>query len=154
MEELLEYRQRFLDTLAAAPEELQAAAKAVRDPSKPLEGSNWNLHQIVFHMRDVNEHVYLPRLRRIIHEDDPTFENFDADDWMAAHYKPHESLKTILAGFARQCIGTAEWLRGLPSDAWSRCGTHPSLGTHTFQWWAERALAHIHEHLATMKGGA
>ena len=172
MEALLEYRQRFLEKLSAAPDELRAALAGIRDPHAPLEEGGWNSHQIVVHtctcasagMRDVNAQVYPPRLYRILNEENPTFENFDGDAWMAAHYgsllgyhygsavgyhyDPNEPLETILAEFTRQCAEVADRLHSLPAEAWNRPGTHPSYGTHPLQWWAERMLAHIEEHLA------
>jgi hypothetical protein len=151
MEELMEYRQRFLDKLEAAPEELRAAAAALPDPRAPLEPGGWNAHQVLVHVRDVNGHVYPPRLYRILEEENPLFENFDGDAWMAAHYDPREPLEAILAECARQCAEVASRLRGLPAAAWNRPGTHPTYGTHPLQWWAERMLAHIQEHVAQIK---
>jgi len=151
MEELMEYRQRFLDTLAAAPGGLRAASAAIADAHKPLEEGGWNLHQIVFHLRDVNAQVYLPRLHRIVDENDPVFENFDGEAWMAAHYDANAPLSAMLDEFSAQCADAAAWLRRLPAETWNRPGTHPAFGTHTLQWWAERALAHIAEHLQTLQ---
>ncbi|MDO9129261.1 MAG: DinB family protein [Anaerolineales bacterium] len=150
MEKLLEYRQRFLDKLSAAPDELRAAMPRIRDPHAPLEEGGWNLHQVLVHMRDVNAQVYPPRLYRILDEENPTFENFDGEAWMAAHYDPNEPLEAILAEFARQCADAADRLRSLPAEAWNRPGTHPAYGTHTLGWWAERMLAHIEEHLTQL----
>lgn len=151
MEDLLEYRQLFLDKLAAAPDELRAALAGVRDARAPLEEGGWNAHQVIVHMRDVNALVYPPRLYRILDEENPTFDNFDGEAWMAAHYDPNEQLEAILAEFSRQCAEVVDRLRSLPSKAWNRPGTHPSYGTHPLQWWAERMLAHIEEHLVQIK---
>ena len=151
MEDLLEYRQLFLDKLAAAPDELRAALAGVRDARAPLEEGGWNSHQVIVHMRDVNAQVYPPRLYRILDEENPTFDNFDGEAWMAAHYDPNEQLEAILAEFSRQCAEVVDRLRSLPSKAWNRPGTHPSYGTHPLQWWAERMLAHNEEHLTQMR---
>ena len=172
MEALLEYRQRFLEKLSAAPDELRAALAGIHDPHASLEEGGWDSHQVVVHtctcasagMRDVNAQVYPPRLYRILDEENPTFENFDGEAWIAAHYgsllgyhngsavgyhyDPHEPLEAILAEFTRQCAEVADRLHSLPAEAWNRPGTHPSYGTHPLQWWAERMLAHIEEHLA------
>jgi len=151
MEELKEYRRRFLEKLAAAPQELCLAVAALPDAFAPLEEGGWNAHQVVVHLRDVNEHIYPPRLYRILAEENPLLESFDSDTWMAAHYNAAEPLEALLDEFSRQCAEVAARLRDIPAEAWNRPGTHPSLGTHPLQWWAERMLAHIEEHLAQLK---
>jgi len=43
-------------------------------------------------------------------------------------------------------------LGGAPREAWSREGNHPELGRGlTLQFWVERSLAHIKEHLLDVK---
>jgi hypothetical protein len=46
----------------------------------------------------------------------------------------------------------AEFLRALPAEAWSRVSRHTTLGRNlTLQTWVEKDLAHIGEHLETVK---
>jgi hypothetical protein len=155
MEELLEYRQRMLEKVAKAGEQLEAAVSRIKDTSLPLETDGWNTHQLVAHMRDVNLQVYLPRLHRIVEEDNPQFENFDGEAWMADHYQPGEPIQKIVAEFGESCRSSAKWLAGLPVEAWNRSGRHLLIGKHSLQWWLERTLAHISEHLVQfeIKGG-
>lgn len=151
MEELLEYRQGMIKKIAKAPGLIEAAIARIKDQTNPLETDGWNIHQVVAHMRDVNQHVYLPRLHRIIEEDDPMFENFDGEAWMAEHYQPGEPIQKLASEFAEQCRLSTEWLNSLPPEAWNRPGQHPAFGRHTLQWWVERTLAHIAEHLAQLE---
>lgn len=150
MDELLEYRQRMVKKIAEAPEKLEAAIVQIKDHTQPLESDGWNLHQVIAHMRDVNKHVYLPRLHRIMVEDNPMFENFDGDAWMAENYQPQEPILEVIAEFKEQCLSSANWLKDLPHVAWNRPGRHPSFGKHSLQWWVERTLAHINEHLTQL----
>jgi hypothetical protein len=152
MEQLREYRRGLLERTAAAVEQVRLAARASRDPHVLLEPGGWSLHQVLAHLRDVSEQVYPPRLHRILAEDDPLFEDFDAGAWLAAHYDPDEPLESILETFARLNLDAVTWLAELPAEAWNRPGTHPAYGTYTLQWWAERSLAHIEEHLAQIGG--
>ncbi|HCC78610.1 MAG: hypothetical protein A2X25_09850 [Chloroflexi bacterium GWB2_49_20] len=151
MEELLEYRQRMLNKLAEAPGLVETAVFNIKDQTQPLEAGGWNIHQVVAHMRDVNQHVYLLRLHRIIDEENPMFENFDGEAWMAEHYQPLEPIRNLVSEFREQCRSTADWLRSLPLEAWNLPGKHPSFGKHSLQWWVERTLAHISEHLAQLE---
>jgi len=151
MDELLEYRQRMVMKIANAAELIEAAILSNNDPTQPLESGGWNLHQVITHMRDVNQHVYLPRLHRIIDEENPMFENFDGEAWMAEHYQPQEPIQKAVSEFKEQCQSSADWLKNLPQEAWNRPGRHPSFGKHSLQWWVERTLAHISEHLAQLE---
>lgn len=151
MEELLEYRQRLIKKIATAPLRIETALIQIKDASRPLENGGWNLHQVVAHMRDVNQHVYLPRLHRIMDEENPLFENFDGEAWMAKNYQPQESIQKVATEFKEQCQSSADWLNGLPLEAWNRAGQHPYFGKHSLQWWVERTLAHINEHLAQLE---
>jgi hypothetical protein len=151
MKELLEYREKMVKRFGEAAREFCAACEAVSDPFVKIEGE-WNLHQIASHTRDVEKLVYGGRIYRTLHEDKPEFKNFDADEWMAAHYDPQESLAKILAEFMRDVDALCEILSGLPQEAWSRESRHEALGgALTLQLWVERSLAHIEEHLKTAR---
>ena len=150
MEELLEYRQRMLNKLAESGKLLETALSMINDPVSPLEPGGWNAHQVVTHLRDVNQQVYLPRIHRIIEEEIPLFENFDGEAWMVGHYQPEEPLNNLSSEFSNQCLSSATWLRSLPNEAWNRSGKHPTIGVHSLQWWVERLLAHISDHLAQL----
>jgi hypothetical protein len=152
MEELTEYRQKLIGKFAQAPVLIEQVIKKIKDPNQPLEEGGWNVHQIITHMRDVNKQVYLPRLQRIMNEEDPLFENFDGDAWMIKHYDPKEHLESVLLELYEQCRSTADWLTQLSPPSWIRNGIHPAIGNHTMQWWVERTLAHVSEHVTQLEG--
>jgi hypothetical protein len=153
MEELLEYRQNLLNKLSGSTHQLESSILAAKDPMQPLESGGWNMHQVITHMRDVNKHVYLPRLHLILEQDNPMFEDFDAEAWMIEHYAPGEAMGSLVSQFGEQCQACSNWLGGLPVEAWNRPGKHPTLGTHSLQWWVERLLAHISEHIRQLSHG-
>lgn len=150
MKEVFEYRVKMIERLERAAQEFCDACLA-RSASAKLAGE-WNAHQIAAHTRDVAERVYGERVRRTLSEENPMFENFDADVWMAAHYDQSEPLADILAAFLKNIKGLCETLRGLPQEAWSRESRHEASGGGlTLQLWVERDLAHIEEHLKTLQ---
>jgi hypothetical protein len=151
MKELAEYRKRLLERLAGAAAEFHAACLAVADPFAPID-DGWNVHQIAVHTRDVHRMVYGLRARRTVEEENPVFENFDGDAYMEAHYDAGEPLGELLDGFVEEVTALVEWLGKLPAEAWSRESRHATLGSgFTLQRWVERDLAHIKEHLQTVK---
>jgi hypothetical protein len=151
MKELTEYRRKLIDKLTEAAAELRAACLAVQDPFAPLE-DGWNVHQIAVHTRDVNSLVYGLRVRRTAQEDDPEFPNFDGNVYLAENYDAGEPLPRLLDDFVESVEALATFLRTLPGAAWSRVSRHTTLGHGlTLQTWVEKGLAHIEEHLDTVK---
>jgi hypothetical protein len=151
MKELLEYRVKLIVRLAEAAREFRAACEAISDPFAIVEGE-WTLHQIVSHLRDTEKLVYGSRIYQTLNEDNPEFKNFDADEWMAAHYDPQEPLTDILDEFIKNVDELCKTLRNLSQEAWSRVSRHETMGGElALQLWVERSLAHIEEHLQTVK---
>ena len=152
MNQLLEYRSKLIDRLEAATAEFRQACLAIGDPFKAVGEGGWNTHQLSCHTRDVDKLAYGLRARRTAAEDDPEFQDFDGEAWMDAHYDPDEPLASILDELSASVNETASLLRNLPPEAWSRESSHEIYGGgFTLQTWVERGLAHIQEHLATVR---
>ena len=85
-------------------------------------------------------------------EDNPEFQNFDGEAYMAEQYSAGEPLEAILNELVGNIEGLAEMLRSLPAESWSRESRHSMLGRGlTLQAWVEKDLAHIVEHLGSIK---
>ncbi|HAX71089.1 MAG TPA: hypothetical protein DCY14_15855 [Anaerolineae bacterium] len=151
MKELLEYREKLIARLGEAAAEFCAACESFADPSTNVEGE-WNVHQIAAHTRDGERFVYGARIRRTLSEDNPEFPSFNADHWMAEHYKADEPLASVLGEFSASIAGMCSALKEMPQEGWSRLSRHETLGSGlTLQLWVERSLAHIEEHLQSLK---
>jgi hypothetical protein len=154
MKELLEYRRSLVDRLISSANEFRAACLKVQDIYTPLDQGGWNVHQIAAHVRDIDQLVYGTRARRTVVESNPVFSNFDGNAYMAEHYSAIEPLEEILDGFVNNVEALAQLLSDLPNAAWSRESRHATLGHgFTLQSWVERDLAHIEEHIKTVKKG-
>jgi hypothetical protein len=152
VKELEEYRRQLIQSLGEAARNFRAACLAIPDPFAPIEAEGWNAHQLAVHTRDVNGLVYGLRARRTAAEEDPLFESFDGDAYMAEHYDSSEPLESLLDGFVASVEGLGEFLRSLPAGAWARESRHATNGRgFTLQTWVERGLGHIEEHLATLR---
>ena len=147
MSELEEYRIRLMERLEEAARAFQAECLAAEDPYAS-SGQGWNVHQIAVHTRDVDRLIYGWRARRTALEDQPEFQSFDGDAYMAKNYDASESLPDLLTGFVENVNALIELLRALPPEGWSRQSSHATLGQGlTLQSWVEKDLAHIEEHL-------
>lgn len=152
MKELNEYRTRLLQKIISVSKEFRDACLAKQDPFAPLGKEGWNVHQIATHARDVHTLVYRFRAQRTAQEENPEFQNFDGDAYMAEHYDKNEPLNAILDGFVASVQSLAMTLERLPADGWSRKSRHATFGSgFTLQTWVERDLAHIEEHLQAVK---
>ena len=152
MKELSEYRIKLIDKLAGEARAFREHCLTANDPFAPVELGGWNVHQIAVHVRDVDQLAYGLRARRTLTEDYPEFQSFDGDAHAREHYSADEPLEKLLAGFIQSVEDLADMLRDLPAEAWSRGSRHEKLGGGlTLQTWVERGLAHIEEHLETVK---
>ena len=149
--ELLSYRSQLIGRLESTAKVFSEACLAVKDPYAPVETDGWNTHQLAAHTRDVQIHVYGARVRRTVKEDKPVFPNFDNDAWNAEHYHADEPIVKICEEFLSDVREIIPWLEGLPLSAWSRLSRHEVHGEFTMQTWVERMLAHIVEHLESVK---
>jgi hypothetical protein len=149
--ELISYRLQLFQRIKTAAHDFSEACRAVKDPFAAVEGGEWNTHQLAAHTRDVQIHVYGARVRRTVEEDKPVFPNFDNDAWNAEHYHADEPIASIVDEFLADVRQITPWLEGLPASAWSRQSRHEVNGEFTMQTWVERMLAHIEEHLESVK---
>lgn len=152
MKELLEYRTKLIARLVEAAHDFRRECLAMQDVTRPLEAGGWTVHQIAAHTRDVDKLVYGLRARRTATEDNPEFQNFNGEEYMTEHYSKSEPLVEILDELVEQVKSLAEELRALSSQAWAHVSSHVMLGRElTLQTWVEKDLAHIREHLETVK---
>jgi hypothetical protein len=154
MKELLEYRKSLIERMLAASQEFRSSCEAVTDLRTPIE-DGWNTHQLAAHTRDVANVVYGMRTRRTVEEENPVFQNFDPQAYNTEHYDANEPLSKILDEFTASVAAQVEWMKTLPTEAWSRESRHATMGGgFTMQLWVERGLAHIEEHLASVRKAA
>lgn len=155
MKQLLEYRSKLVDRLEVATNEFRHACLTISDPHQTTDEGGWSIHQLAVHTRDADKLVYGLRIRRTAEEDNPEFENFDQDEWMAANYDPDEPLASILDELSASITKTVSMLRVLPPEAWNRTSSHEIYGgDFSLQTWVERGLAHIQEHLEAVQKAA
>ena len=152
MKELAEYRVNLMKKLEDSAQAFREECLKANDPYAPFDAAGWNVHQIAVHTRDVDELVYGLRARRTAVEENPEFPNFDGEAYMSANYTSSEPLNEIVDSLVENVRALVELLRAIPLEAWSRVSRHTTLGSEiTLQTWVEKDLAHIQEHLDTIR---
>ena len=151
MKELLQYRSELIERVDQVAHNFRNQCLVVEDAFTSIDGG-WNVHQIAVHTRDVDKFVYGARARLTALEDNPEFQNFDGEAYMAEHYSAREPLNEVLDELVQNVEDLVQLLHSLPREAWSRPSRHVMLGHgFTLQLWVEKDLAHIEEHLQTVK---
>ena len=152
MKELAEYRMNLMKKLEDSAQAFREECLKANDPYAPFDAAGWNVHQIAVHTRDVDELVYGLSARRPAVEENPEFPNFYGEAYMSANYNSSEPLNEIVDSLVENVRALVELLRAIPLEAWSRLSRHTTLGSEiTLQTWVEKDLAHIQEHLDTIR---
>jgi len=154
MEELRAYRKRLLEQADGQVARLRERVRSIRPGERhsPLESGGWSAHQILAHMRDVEQQAFLPRIRSMLREEEPELPYFDEGAWMEQHYDLDESFDSLLDSFASARRELLDELSSSEPGGWTRGGRHPTQGVKTVQWWFEYSVQHTEEHLRQLAG--
>ena len=140
-------RRALILRYAEGPERLRSAIESVPEEARkwrPAEGK-WSAHEVVCHCADA-ETVAAMRIRYVLCEADPLIHAYDQEKWARAldyHAAPLDpSLETVRAVRAH----TAEMLRRLPDEAWSKRGRHSETGPYGAEDWLRIYAEHVHRH--------
>jgi uncharacterized damage-inducible protein DinB len=142
-------RSRLLARYLQQADDLERLVKAIPETElhQPAPAGGWSLHQVLAHIRDVEVRAYHMRLERILRQDDPLFEDFDAEAWMEKHYRESEPVWTVVTSFNAARQRARMLTADMKPEDWERTGTHPETGPRSFEWWMIRSIDHAQEHL-------
>lgn len=142
--------KRIIDRLGTSSEDFIAyLAKLPAEELQQVPAPNeWTLHQVAAHVRDVEQQVFLYRLKRMLREDNPAVENFDQEVWTRGHYAASEPIKKIVAEIRAARKKQAALLRRAKDKDWARTAQHPTWKTLSVEWLMTHAINHALEHAA------
>jgi hypothetical protein len=143
-------RETTLELLRRSSEDLARETAQMPDAGarwRPKEGE-WSVHECLAHLRDIEQQVFLERIRRMVREDRPRLEVFDEVAYHRDHYNPDEPIERLLADFAAARAEIVSLLAG--ASDWTRGGAHATRGPITMEWQADYALGHTWEHMSQM----
>ncbi len=105
----------------------------------------WSVHECLTHLRNIERHVFLWRIDKIVKEVNPFLPFFDEVVYQKEHWNPGESIQTMLADFVAD---RAAEVTLLETADWARPGQHPVRGPITLDWLASYVVNHTWEHLS------
>ncbi|CAG0986880.1 hypothetical protein ANRL3_02502 [Anaerolineae bacterium] len=110
--------------------------------------NEWTIHQVVSHMRDTEQHVFLARTQLIQKETHPAVQSFNQEEWMRERYSPDESFKKIVAEFRAARRKMIALVRKASDQDWANWATHPEYVRISLDWLVMHDYHHTLEHLA------
>ena len=94
---------------------------------RPAEGE-WSPGEVLCHLRDVALEVFLPRLQRLIREDNPFLSGKDTDLWAEERRYCEQDGLQALQDFLHARLEQLDLLEKLTLDDWSRSARHAIFG--------------------------
>lgn len=152
MKELEAYLRTLIETFRTQPDSVRTAVGelTIDELRRPHAEGEWTPHQMLAHVVAVDEFALLPRFKRILEQDRPALEDWDAEHWMREQYEPDRPAAELLDRFEALREGFVPRLTELEMDDWNRSGVHPYHGERTLLWWLEYAVHHVREYLEQM----
>jgi hypothetical protein len=123
----------------------QLTDEEIHTPPAPKE---WSIHQVVAHMRDTQQRVFVYRAQRLVKEEHPKVENFDQEVWHRDHYSPDEPLKKIVSEYRIAHRKFIRILRDSEDPDWKNWAVHPDFGKISLEWLALHNYQHNLGHIA------
>lgn len=129
---------------------IEWAAGLVKPWQHERVDDEWSAHQHLFHLLATENQVYHPRIEEMLKHDGAKFLYLDSPGFMASNYRKEPSIEELAAQFADARARTVELLRGAGQDDWIRKATWPDGTQIDLAWFAEKALWHGLDHLASL----
>ena len=115
---------------------------------KPEE---WCPTEIVYHLRDVERDVNLPRLEKVLHEENPFLAGKDTDPWAEQRDYRSQDGPLGLQGFIAARKEVLSLLDPLPQQSWQRPARHAIFGPTTVEELAGIIAGHDRLHIQQIK---
>jgi carbonic anhydrase/acetyltransferase-like protein (isoleucine patch superfamily)/uncharacterized damage-inducible protein DinB len=143
----LEWGQ-LLGVLAESPDwvaarlEREGAARFLVRPGPEA----WCPLEVLCHLRDVDRDVFVPRLERMLAEDQPDVPDVPTETWASARRYREEDAGLALAAWRHARARLIERLAPLSRADWARVGIHSVRGPYPLgdmvRYWADHDLSH------------
>ena len=114
--------------------------------SRRPASAEWCLTEIICHLRDVEREVNLPRIRKILAEENPFLAGEVTDRWVEERHCVEQDGRQVLADFIAARKETLDLLTGLQAE-WSRTSRHAIFGPTTLLELAGFVAGHDRAHI-------
>jgi FMN phosphatase YigB (HAD superfamily) len=141
--------QAILAVLRSTPAALQTLCRSLDGmnwSARPQE-NEWSLTEVLCHLRDVENEVFLPRFENIIREDNPFIIGIETDPWAEERHYIQQNGPQALADFINSRKKLLSLLSPLPAEDWQRPARHAIFGPTHMQELASFTSEHDRLHI-------
>ncbi|GAB4504603.1 MAG: hypothetical protein Fur0043_15970 [Anaerolineales bacterium] len=139
----------LLALLLSTPASLSGLAEQVRGSAmmRRPQPNEWSLGEILCHLRDTEREVYLPRLRRVLEEDEPFIPAGNTDAWAEERAYREQDGRQALHDFTATRLQTLDLLHGVNEAQWKRKARHAVFGPTHLQELVRFMIEHDRLHI-------
>ena len=135
---------------AAAIDALVRGLKQDSWKKKPSE-TEWNITEIICHLRDVDRDVNLPRINTILKENQPYIAGIETDRWAVERDYLHQDGMSALKNFLQSRQELVQILENADIDLWQKVFRHTIFGPSTLKDLMEFTIAHDNNHIKQIR---
>jgi FMN phosphatase YigB (HAD superfamily) len=124
----------LLATLRSTPAALSTLISSLPSLAWTATGdpADWCITEVICHLRDVEREVNLPRIRKVLAEENPFLPGQETDIWVKERHSASQDGPQALADFINARKESLALLDGLASE-WSRPARHAIFGPTSLQ---------------------
>ena len=139
----------LLASLYSTPAALDGLCRDLPELSWSLQPQpgEWGLTEIACHLRDVEQEVNLPRVRRLLGESNPFISGKDTDPWAEVRGYRYQDGPQALYQFTAARLELITMLENMPPDCWQAPARHAIFGPTTLLEVVSILTAHDRAHI-------
>jgi FMN phosphatase YigB (HAD superfamily) len=139
---------------------LQASPAVLSAFSRDLAGVSWQEHpqpgewsftEIICHLRDVDTEVNIPRMEKVLSEQNPFLPGIDSDKWADERLYYCQNGPQALRDFTYSRMKLLEILDGIEAEDWQRPARHAIFGPTNLQELVSIIVGHDRLHVQQAK---
>lgn len=139
-----------LSAFADVVEKVVSAEMALDWHWRPAEGE-WNLTELVCHLRDVEREVHQPRFEAVMQTDNPFLTGATTDQWVQTRDYATQNGPAAATNFVAARRETLAMLPASDSPVWLRGARHAFLGPTSMHELLQLVIQHDRAHLPQLK---
>lgn len=118
--------------------------------NKPTK-TDWNITEIICHLRDVDRDVNLPRIKTILTEAQPFIAGVETDRWAKERDYFHQDGRAALKDFLLLRQELIQSLQDASEPSWQKAFRHTIFGPSTLKELIEFTVSHDSNHICQIK---